>query len=115
MFNRFPALRKRRNQRAGLLSGGEQQMLALGRALMANPKLLASDEPSLGLAPMLVISLWRFRSRRVWKTVAAAICCAIVVAIWFFSMLRMTGGWAMCSESMTRACCRSNRVEFSPF
>ncbi len=50
----FPRLKERRNQTAGLLSGGEQQMLAIGRALMAEPKLMILDEPSLGLAPKLI-------------------------------------------------------------
>ncbi len=50
----FPVLKERRNQTAGYLSGGEQQMLAIGRAMMANPELLILDEPSLGLAPLLV-------------------------------------------------------------
>ena len=50
----FPRLRERYNQTAGTLSGGEQQMLAMGRALMSNPKILLLDEPSMGLAPMLV-------------------------------------------------------------
>lgn len=54
IFSLFPVLRQRLKQKAETLSGGEQQMLALGRALMANPKLLACDEPSLGLAPLLV-------------------------------------------------------------
>jgi branched-chain amino acid transport system ATP-binding protein len=54
IFKRFPRLEERRTQRAGLLSGGEQQMLAVGRALMIRPKLLMLDEPSMGLAPLLV-------------------------------------------------------------
>jgi branched-chain amino acid transport system ATP-binding protein len=54
----FPVLENRRNQLAGTLSGGEQQMLAVGRGLMVNPKLLMLDEPSLGLAPKLVSSLF---------------------------------------------------------
>ena len=54
VFEQFPRLKERRKQVAGTLSGGEQQMLAMGRALMSAPKLLMMDEPSMGLAPILV-------------------------------------------------------------
>lgn len=54
VYERFPILKERKNQSAGTLSGGEQQMLAMGRALMSKPKLILLDEPSMGLAPILV-------------------------------------------------------------
>jgi branched-chain amino acid transport system ATP-binding protein len=62
VFDLFPRLEERHNQKAGTMSGGEQQMLAIGRALMASPKLLLLDEPSMGLAPLFV--------ERIYETVA---------------------------------------------
>ncbi len=62
MFSRFPILSERAGQAAGTLSGGEQQMLAVGRALMARPRLLMMDEPSLGLAPMIVEQIFEIVS-----------------------------------------------------
>ena len=59
VYTLFPRLRERRTQLAGTMSGGEQQMLAIGRALMANPKLLLLDEPSMGLAPLVVQEIFR--------------------------------------------------------
>jgi branched-chain amino acid transport system ATP-binding protein len=59
VFDRFPRLRERRTQNAGTLSGGERQMLALGRALMAEPRLMMLDEPSLGLAPLITREIFR--------------------------------------------------------
>ena len=63
VYEYFPRLRERRTQTAGFLSGGEQQMLAIGRALMARPRLMMLDEPSLGLAPLLVEEIFRIIKR----------------------------------------------------
>jgi branched-chain amino acid transport system ATP-binding protein len=63
VYNYFPRLTQRRHVRAGYISGGEQQMLAIGRALMARPRLMLLDEPSMGLAPMLVAEIFEIVSR----------------------------------------------------
>ena len=60
IYERFPRLAERKNQIAGTLSGGEQQMLAIGRAMMSRPKLLLLDEPSMGLSPLLVDQVFEF-------------------------------------------------------
>jgi branched-chain amino acid transport system ATP-binding protein len=73
VYDRFPRLRERRDQLAGTLSGGERQMLAMGRALMGKPKLLMLDEPSLGLAPLMV--------REIFSIVAALRCAGVAILL----------------------------------
>ena len=63
VFDLFPRLKERESQRAGTLSGGEQQMLAVGRALMQRPKILMMDEPSLGLAPLIIQDIFTIIKR----------------------------------------------------
>ena len=59
VYDHFPRLKERAKQRAGTLSGGEQQMLAMGRALMSRPKIVVMDEPSMGLSPILVSTIFK--------------------------------------------------------
>lgn len=59
VYQKFPRLKERKNQEAGTLSGGEQQMLAMGRALMSHPKIILMDEPSMGLSPLLVEEIFK--------------------------------------------------------
>ena len=59
IYEKFPRLQERRNQLAGTLSGGEQQMLAMGRALMSQPKIILMDEPSMGLSPIFVNEIFK--------------------------------------------------------
>ena len=67
VYDLFPILRERRKQLAGTLSGGEQQMLAIGRAFMARPKLMLLDEPSMGLAPMVAQEIFRVIENLSWE------------------------------------------------
>ena len=114
VFRRFPRLAERRRQFAGTLSGGEQQMLAFGRAMMAKPKLLMLDEPSLGLAPLMVEEVMRsirmFRDSGmtvllVEQNANLALRLAIAPASWRRERITMAGTGARCSP--THACERA--------
>ena len=78
VYQRFPRLEERKNQLAGTLSGGEQQMLAMGRALMSHPKIILMDEPSMGLSPIFVNEIFKnhtgCKRRRYYRTAGRAEC-----------------------------------------
>ena len=74
VYTLFPVLAERQDQRAGSMSGGEQQMLALGRAIMSRPKIILLDEPSLGLAPVMVLRVAKRATRSSWSSRTFARC-----------------------------------------
>jgi branched-chain amino acid transport system ATP-binding protein len=107
IFELFPRLRERRQQTAGTLSGGEQQMLAMGRALMARPRILLLDEPSMGLAPILVEQIFETVADinrqgttilLVEQNAAIALSVAHRGYVWETGSIALTGGAAELSE-----------------
>ena len=99
VFDHFPRLKERRKQAAGTLSGGEQQMLAMGRALMSKPKLLMMDEPSMGLSPLLVRRYFPLRGR---STRKASLCSwSSKTPIWLFQSPIAAMYWKPAGSSNT--------------
>jgi branched-chain amino acid transport system ATP-binding protein len=91
VFELFPVLAERRQQEAGTLSGGEQQMLAIGRALMARPRCLLLDEPSLGLAPRMIEAVWE----AIRKINAAGVAVLLVEQKAFAALALAGGGYVL--------------------
>lgn len=97
VYDRFPQLKERRNQDAGLLSGGEQQMVAMGRGLMARPKVLMIDEMSLGLAPLIVTQMFDMV-----REIASEDMCVLLVEQHVQNALKVAGSGIIIDGGKTR-------------